>query len=81
MKGFCSLARRTSARLIPVGIEGTFAAMPPNAKAPRLGRIHVVFGPPVEPAEYANLNDDQLTELLGERITICFAEARAWHRK
>jgi 1-acyl-sn-glycerol-3-phosphate acyltransferase len=76
MKGFCSLARRTSARLVPVGIEGTFAALPPSASVPRPGRVRVVFGTPIDPDEYADLDDDQLVELLSRRIAVCFAVAR-----
>jgi 1-acyl-sn-glycerol-3-phosphate acyltransferase len=80
MKGFCSLARRTSAVLVPVGIEGTYDAMPPKCKLPRLGRIHIVFGQPIEPGEYQDLNDDQLTDLLQQRIANCFSVARQKYR-
>lgn len=79
-QGFCSLARRTSATLVPVAIEGTYDAMPPKCKAPRLGRIHLVFGQPVEPDEYQDLDDDQLTLLLQERIADCFVVARKKYR-
>ena len=76
-QGFCSLARRTSASLVPVAIDGTYDAMPPKCKTPRLGRIHLVFGPAIEPEEYQDLDDDRLTELLQQRITDCFAHARS----
>ena len=80
MKGFCSLARRTSASLVPVGIEGTFDALPPKSKLPRPGRIHIVFGPAILAEEYQDLNDDQMTELLRQQIANCFAEARRRYR-
>ena len=79
-KGFCSLARRTSAALVPVGIEGTFDAMPPKSKTIRLGRIQVVFGPEIKAEEYQELDDDQLTQLLQQRIADCFMRAREKHR-
>ncbi len=76
MKGFCSLARRTSASLVPAGIEGTYDAMPPKCRLPRCGQIQIVFGPPVSPDEYADLDDDAMVELLRQRIEHCFAQAR-----
>lgn len=77
-KGFCSLARRTSASLVPVAIEGAYDALPPKCRMPRLGRIHLVFGPQVTADEYQDLDDDQLTELLQQRIADCFALARKY---
>lgn len=79
-QGFCSLARRTSAILVPVAIEGTYDAMPPKCKAPRLGKIQLVFGPAIEADEYEDLDDDQLTELLQQRIADCFSLAREKYR-
>ena len=79
-QGFCALARRTSATLVPVGIEGTFHALPPKCIVPRFGRIHLVFGPAIEASEYEELDDDQMTELLQQRITDCFALARKKYR-
>jgi 1-acyl-sn-glycerol-3-phosphate acyltransferase len=79
-QGFCSLARRTSAALVPVAIEGTYDAMPPKCKTLRLGRIHLVFGPQILAEDYQDLDDDQLTQLLEQRITDCFALAREKYR-
>ena len=79
-QGFCALARRTSATLVPVGIEGTFNALPPDCIIPRLGRIHLVFGPVIEADEYEDLDDNELTELLQQRIADCFAVAREKYR-
>jgi len=75
-KGFCSLARRTSAAIVPVAIEGAYDALPPKCRIPRLGRIHLVFGSQINADEYKDLDDDQLTELLQQRIADCFALAR-----
>ena len=79
-QGFCSLARRTSASLVPVGIEGTYDAMPHKSKTIRLGRIQVVFGPEIKAEEYQDLDDDQLTQLLQQRIADCFMRAREKYR-
>lgn len=79
-KGFCSLARRTSAPLVPVGIEGAYDAMPPKCRLLRFGQIQVVFGPTVSPDEYADLDDDAMVELLRQRIEQCFALARKKYR-
>jgi len=75
-QGFCSLTRRASALLVPIGVEGTYDALPPSRKAPRWGRIHVVVGPQIEPEDYESLDNDQLTQLLEQRIEDCFKLAR-----
>lgn len=41
------LARRTGAPIIPVGLIGTRAVLPPHARVPRLGPVTVRFGPPL----------------------------------
>ena len=65
---------------MPVGIEGTYDAMPPKSKTIRLGRIQVVFGPEIKAEEYQDLDDEQLTQLLQQRIADCFMRAREKYR-
>lgn len=81
MSGFCILAKRSKATLMPIGFDGAFQAYPRQHKTPQLGHIHVVMGKPIPFDEYASLTDEQTTELLASRIRTCFETARAhWRR-
>lgn len=46
--GAAFLAARTGAKVVPVGIAGTEAAMPPGARFPRRSKVAVVVGEPLE---------------------------------
>ena len=74
--GFCSLARRGSVTLLPVGIAGAFDAWPRSQKLPRLGKIHVCIGKPIHSDEIARYDDRQLVELVESRIRDCHATAQ-----
>ncbi len=75
--GFCAIARRSRAALLPVGIDGAFQAWPRTRLLPRLERIHVVIGVAISPVEIESLSDEQLTAELERRIRACHAAARA----
>jgi 1-acyl-sn-glycerol-3-phosphate acyltransferase len=75
--GFCALARRSNAPLIPVGIDGAFHAWPRDARWPRPAVIQIVVGEPLLPAQFATLSDDELVAELERRIRACHAEARS----
>lgn len=45
------LAARTGAKVVPVGIAGTEAAMPPGAKFPRRSKVAIVVGEPIDPPD------------------------------
>lgn len=47
--GAAFLSARTGAPVIPIGIAGTEAAMPPGARFPRRTRVAVAIGAPIEP--------------------------------
>ena len=76
MLGFCQIARRTKALLVPVGFDGAFDAMPRNRNIPLPKRIHAVIGEPIFFKEYEGLTDEQLGELLFARINLCVEDAR-----
>lgn len=76
MSGFVALAKRVDLPMLPVGIDGPFECWPAGSKFPKMGFIHVVFGPPIQPHEIGGLDDQQITQLLQERIRACFEEAR-----
>jgi 1-acyl-sn-glycerol-3-phosphate acyltransferase len=74
--GFSALAKRADVALVPVGIEGAYAAWPRHHRFPRLGRIAVVFGPPLEPSAAAGYSDRELVAEVERRIRDCHAAAR-----
>jgi 1-acyl-sn-glycerol-3-phosphate acyltransferase len=49
--GAVSLVLQEGVPIVPVGIVGAFAAMPPGAIVPRPRRITIRFGAPIAPAE------------------------------
>jgi 1-acyl-sn-glycerol-3-phosphate acyltransferase len=68
MPGFCALARRSEATIVPVTIDGGFRALPRGALLPRRTDVSITFSPPVGPDEYDRLSDTQLVELVTARI-------------
>jgi 1-acyl-sn-glycerol-3-phosphate acyltransferase len=66
--GFCLLARRSGAAIVPIAIQGAFAAMPRGSTLPRPCPITLAFSPAISKAEWEGLSDDQLVQLLESRI-------------
>ncbi len=75
--GFCSVARRSKAPLVPVGFDGAYQAWPRTSKWPRLSRVAVVIGPPITQPDIERLSDDELVAELERRIRACHMRARA----
>jgi 1-acyl-sn-glycerol-3-phosphate acyltransferase len=75
--GFVALARRGRVPLLPVGIDGAFAAWPRTQVLPRMETIHVAIGQPMTPQLVNQLSDQQLLEELGRRLHDCQAQAKA----
>jgi len=76
MKGFVALVKRVPTTIVPVGIEGAHDAWPRGAKFPRPGQIQVVVGQPIDNAEIVGLSDEEISQLLFDRILECLLEAR-----
>ncbi len=68
LPGFCLLARRSAATIVPVGIDGAFDALPRGAIFARPHAIHLAFAPPISKQQAAQLTDEQLTTLVEQRI-------------
>ena len=68
LPGFCVLARRSGATIVPVAINGAFAALPRGAGYPRPARITLAFAPKITKEQYGQLSDTALTELVTERL-------------
>jgi len=69
LPGFCLLARRSGATIVPVAIQGAYNAMPRGSAFPRPRPIRLTFGEPVTPRQFAQRTDEQLVKLLFERIS------------
>ncbi len=74
--GFTTLAVRSGAAILPVAIEGAFAAWPRRHKLPRLGRIRVHYGEPILPAEIAGRDERELLAEVERRIRACHARLK-----
>jgi 1-acyl-sn-glycerol-3-phosphate acyltransferase len=79
LPGFCAIARRSGATILPVAIEGAFAALPRGAIVPRPGPITVIVCPAITAEQYRTISDDELVNLTTERISHGRAVALAWH--
>jgi 1-acyl-sn-glycerol-3-phosphate acyltransferase len=77
MAGFCPLARRSGAAIVPMAIDGAYAALKTGARFPRPAPITLRFGPPILPDEIARLSDQELIALATVRITALLAETGA----
>lgn len=75
--GFCLLARRSQATIVPLAIEGAFAALPRGSFIVRPHSIGLTFGPPILPSQYAQLSDDELVALVTKRISQSLAATRS----
>jgi len=78
--GFCVMAKRTKATLMPVGFDGAFQAYSRKMILPRPGNIQVVIGKPIPFEEFGELSDAEVTKLLESRIRECFEAARMYWR-
>ena len=79
--GFVTLARRGGVPVYPVGIAGAFECLPRSRRVPvpGPGRVRVVFGEPLEPADIAAAGGTAgVLRLVGGRLEEAFAEATAW---
>jgi 1-acyl-sn-glycerol-3-phosphate acyltransferase len=73
--GFCALARRAGVPLVPLAIEGAYAAWPRNRRFPGRATIHIEFGPPLTTADIERLDDEHLVAELERRIRACHERA------
>ena len=75
--GFCALARRTQATLLPVAIDGAYQVWPKHAKMIHLFRqIQVRVGEPIRFTDYEHIDDSVLVSRLAGRIRQCHESLR-----
>jgi 1-acyl-sn-glycerol-3-phosphate acyltransferase len=68
LPGFCLLARKSGATIVPVGIVGAYEALPRGAAYARPNPIRLAFGSPITKQQATELSDEQLTAIVTERI-------------
>jgi len=73
--GFTSLAVRSHAAILPVAIAGAFQCWPKSRTFPLPGKIRVHYGRPILPQEYEGLNEQELVNLVENRVRQCQVEA------
>ncbi len=66
--GFCLLARRSGATIVPIAIQGAFASMPRGSTFPRPHPISLAFSPAISNVQWERLTDQQLVQLVESRI-------------
>jgi 1-acyl-sn-glycerol-3-phosphate acyltransferase len=69
LAGFCLLARRSGATIVPVAIHGAFDALPRGSVMARPAPICLAFAAPITRNQYAALGDPALTQLVTDRIS------------
>jgi 1-acyl-sn-glycerol-3-phosphate acyltransferase len=69
LPGFCAIARRANATIVPTAIDGAFVAMPRGAVFPRPRPIRLTFSPAITPSEIAAMTDDALIERITTAIS------------
>ena len=62
--------------LIPVAIIGAFEALPRGSRVPFRQPLRVVVGPAITAQEVAALADEQLLNLVAERLQQCYHTAQ-----
>lgn len=78
--GFCVLVRKSKVPIMPVAIAGAFEALPRKSLLPNFSAtLQVSFGEAIQPEEYGDLSEEELTSLVEEKIKECFAKARLLH--
>jgi 1-acyl-sn-glycerol-3-phosphate acyltransferase len=66
--GFAAIARRSGAAIVPLAIDGAFAALPRGTSWPRLQPIRLTFGEVISADTIAGQSDTELVELVQARI-------------
>jgi len=78
LPGFCLLARRSRATIVPVAIDGAFKAMPRGSAFAWPAKISLAFGPSITSQDYDGLDDKQLTQIVTTRITDAANTLNGW---
>lgn len=69
--GFTTLAVRSKASILPVGIQGAYDGWPRHRKFPRRCHAHVHYGTPIPPQQVAAFPERELITEVERRIRQC----------
>lgn len=58
--GVAAMALKAGVPVVPCAMVGTFELQPPGRKMPRLGRVTIRFGPPLEFSRYEGLDEQRV---------------------
>jgi len=70
--GLTLVARRAKVPILPVAVEGAYHAWPRSESTPRPGDVHVHYGPPILPEQIESCSDEELANLVEQRVRECF---------
>ena len=76
--GFLALMRRANVPVYPVGVAGTYQALPRGARFLRPVKVRVVFGEAFTPAEldrFGRHDEQELLNFIRERMIACQQDA------
>ena len=68
LAGFCLLARRSGATIVPVAMDGAFDALPRGRLFAKRADIGLAFAKPITKQQAATLTDEQLVAKVEQRI-------------
>lgn len=57
--GVAAMALKAGVPVVPCAMVGTFELQPPGRKMPRLGRVTIRFGSPLDFSRFAGMDDDR----------------------
>lgn len=78
--GMSMLAIRMKCPIIPVYIYGTYEAWPRHSRWPKTGsKIACVFGKPIYPETYANLDKKLAQEELTKQVQLAIEKLKEWY--
>jgi len=74
LPGFCLLARRSGATIVPVAVDGAYHSMPRGSSFPKPHPVRLAFCPAIRQEEFGGWNDQQLIEVVTKRIAAALAQ-------
>lgn len=57
--GVAAMALRGGVPVVPCAMKGTFEIQPPGRKLPKLGKVTIAFGPPLDFSRYAGMEGER----------------------
>ncbi|MFH1868453.1 MAG: AMP-binding protein [Candidatus Omnitrophota bacterium] len=67
-KGVGVIAKEVDVKFVPALIEGAFEAWPRSRRFPRLSKIKIIFGKPIDSKELLEHNAEEVASLIREKV-------------